>query len=219
MLHRISVLKDAQKACPDFMSVVTLMKTMEIVPSSFPMRPAVVAHLQKCCDEAAQVAVSMPMTHVVAGGDMVIDTQANKGEAGDLNAPYKAHCVTSLNKCIIEHNVRVLSKYYAEIRTARAAEMLGLSVDELELHLADMAQPAVHVTGKSTANTTEDEEAGFGGTSLYIRINRPDGIVSFSAPKTAESTLSDWASDITGLFNLMETTCHLINREHMVYKV
>lgn len=234
MLHRIASLQDAQKACPDFMHVLTIMKTMEIVPSSFAMKDRIVSQLCKCCDEAGQVALKMPTMHMIpsdanpplTGSSMAMDTESgpsgDNGEGAELNAPYKADCVLSLNTRVIEHNIRVLSRYYTEIRTARAADMLGLSVDELEVHLAEMAQPAVYgdvSKRKSAATTTEDEEAGVGGTTLYIRINRPDGIISFAGPKTAEATLSDWASDITGLFNLMETTCHLINRENMVYKV
>ena len=229
MLHRIAVLKDAQKVCPaDFMTVVTLFKTMEIIPSSFPMRDAIIARLHQCCDEAAVVADTMPTPHMVpgdenppqTGSDMVLDVDMKNKPIGDANAPQKDDCIISFKNRIIEHNIRVLSRYYTEIRTTRAAEMLGLSTDDLETHLAEMAQPPVfdgQSSGQKTV-TTEDEEAGFGGTALYIRINRPDGIVSFTPPTCAESTLSDWSSDITGLFTLMETTCHLINRENMVYK-
>ena len=34
-------------------------------------------------------------------------------------------------------------------------------------------------------------------------------------PGTAESVLSDWASDIGKLLHLVETTTHLINKENM----
>lgn len=231
MLHRISLLKQAQKASPDFMTVVTLMKTMEIIPPAFPMKEGVVARLRQCCEDADRVALSMPTTRIIpsessrTGSDMIIDRSADirdNNSIGDSTAHAKANCLVSLNDRIIEHNIRVLSHYYTSIRTVRAAEMLGLSVDELEAHLAEIAQPApnaAHARGKIQAVVSEDEEAGTGGTSLYVRMNRPEGIISFAAPNTAESTLSDWASDITGLFNLMETTCHLINRENMIYKV
>lgn len=231
MLERISVLKNALKSCPEFITVVTLMKNMEIIPSDFPMKDRVIAQLHKCCEDAARVAVSMPSPRLIpsestrTGSEMVLDSSDTvpiTSSDGDTNAHHKSLCETSLTNRVIEHNIRVLSRYYTDVRTARAAEMLGLSVDELEVHLADMAQPALRNapgSGKNGAVVLEDEVTGNGGTSLYIRINRPDGIVSFSAPKTAEATLSDWSNDITGLFSLMETTCHLINRENMVYKV
>ena len=231
MLERISVLKNAVKACPEFMTVVTLMKTIEIIPSDFPLKDRVIAQLHKCCEDAARVAVSMPSPRLVPseltriGSEMVLDAPSNvpsNSSDGDINTHHKSLCVTALSNRVVEHNIRVLSRYYTEIRTARAAEMLGLSVDELEVHLAEMAHPALRKmagNGKNDTVVSEDEVTGNGGTSLYIRINRPDGIVSFSAPQTAETTLSDWSNEITGLLSLMETTCHLINRENMVYKV
>ena len=53
----------------------------------------------------------------------------------------------------------------------------------------------------------------------YVKIDRPAGIVSFRSPRQPAEVLSDWSSDIGKLLSLMETTCHLINRENMVYKV
>jgi 26S proteasome regulatory subunit N5 len=54
---------------------------------------------------------------------------------------------------------------------------------------------------------------------LYIRIDRPAGVVSFAQPRAVEDVLCDWASDIGSLTSLMESTCHLIRRENMVHKI
>ena len=54
---------------------------------------------------------------------------------------------------------------------------------------------------------------------VYLKINRPEGIISFSQPRAVEDVLSDWASDIGSLMHLMESTCHLIRRENMVHKI
>ena len=54
---------------------------------------------------------------------------------------------------------------------------------------------------------------------IYLKINRPAGIISFSQPRAVEDVLSDWASDLGSLMNLMESTCHLIRRENMVHKI
>lgn len=58
---------------------------------------------------------------------------------------------------MIEHNVIVVSTYYSRISTARLAELLDLSADEAERHLADM------VVAKTVS----------------ARIDRPAGIVRF----------------------------------------
>lgn len=51
------------------------------------------------------------------------------------------------------------------------------------------------------------------------QIDRPAGIVSFDKPRAPEAVLTDWASDMGKLLGIMESTCHLINRENMVHKV
>lgn len=54
---------------------------------------------------------------------------------------------------------------------------------------------------------------------VHLKINRPAGIVVFSKSRPVEEVLSDWASDIDSLMNVMESTCHLIRRENMVHKI
>lgn len=51
--------------------------------------------------------------------------------------------------------------------------------------------------------------------SVYAKIDRPKDIIRFAAAKNPEAILSDWASDIDKLLHLVETTTHLINKEHM----
>ena len=52
---------------------------------------------------------------------------------------------------------------------------------------------------------------------VYARIDRPNGIVSFQRPLDANATLTEWSSDIGELLKLVETSCHLINKERMVH--
>lgn len=96
-----------------------------------------------------------------------------------------------------QHNLRVASKYYKRIRTIRLAELLGLSVDETETQLSTMVSEG----------------------SLYAKIDRPAGIVTFKRRVSPEETLSDWSSDIGQLLTLVERTCHLVNKEHMIHKL
>lgn len=99
--------------------------------------------------------------------------------------------------CVIEHNLRVVAKYYQRISLARLGALIKLSRDDLEHHLSTMSYSA----------------------ALNLKIDQPAGIVTFSPKRSSEEVLSEWSGDITKMLQLMEATCHLINRENMVHKV
>jgi 26S proteasome regulatory subunit N5 len=98
---------------------------------------------------------------------------------------------------IIEHNLRVVSDYYNRIQCSRLADILGLDQEELENHLSELVS----------------------SSDFYVKIDRPAAIISFKKPRAPEVVLTDWASDIGKMLNLMESTCHLINRENMVQNI
>ena len=52
---------------------------------------------------------------------------------------------------------------------------------------------------------------------VYARMDRPSGIVSFLKPHNPNATLTEWTSNIGELLKLVETSCHLINKERMVH--
>lgn len=98
---------------------------------------------------------------------------------------------------VIEHNLRVVAKYYERISLARLGSLIKLSRDQLEHHLSNLSYSG----------------------ALTLKIDQPAGIVSFSPKRSSEEVLSEWSGDITKMLQLMEATCHLINRENMVHKV
>jgi len=59
---------------------------------------------------------------------------------------------------LIQHNVRVIEKYYSRIRLERLASLVGVSVDRAEMEIGDM------VVNKR----------------ISAKINRLSGIVNFS---------------------------------------
>jgi 26S proteasome regulatory subunit N5 len=113
------------------------------------------------------------------------------------DADTEKHFVDLFRKRVIQHNLRVVAGYYRRIRFQRLCELLGLDLEQLEMHLSELAS-----SGDS-----------------YLKIDRPSGIVCFGEPRAAAGILSDWASDIGKMLNLMESTCHLIRRENMVHKL
>lgn len=130
-------------------------------------------------------------------GQDLIESHPSLNRVAHFTADTRDHFIGQLKDRVVEHNLRVVSKYYKRIRTQRLCEIMSVPVDALESYLSDVSS-----TG-----------------SLFVKIDRPAGIVSFQQPKAPEAILSDWASDMSKLMNLMEGTCHLINRENMVHKI
>ncbi|BGP31089.1 proteasome regulatory particle subunit [Rhodotorula toruloides] len=96
---------------------------------------------------------------------------------------------------IVEHNIRVVAGYYTRIPLSRLATFVSLSVAETEQFLARL------VTSKT----------------VYAKIDRPAGVVTFVKPKTGDEVLNEWSSDVHKLMGLVEKTCHLIAKEHAVH--
>jgi len=116
---------------------------------------------------------------------------------GEFDAAEVKLMLETLHLRVTQHNIQVISSYYARISMERLGSLLGLSIELMEEQLCEM------VTKKQ----------------VYARIDRPSGIIVFAAPKTANSLLNDWSGDISTLLNLVEGTCHLIHKENMVHKI
>lgn len=121
--------------------------------------------------------------------EVICSTQPDAGQV--------EHFIPFFHTRVTQHNIRVLKAYYSKIHSSRMADMLGLSVDSLEEFLAEMSS----------------------GGDLYVQIDRPQGIISFLEPSSPEEVLSDWSSSVGSVLSLLESTCHLINRENMVHNI
>lgn len=99
----------------------------------------------------------------------------------------------TLQKRVVQHNIRIVAQYYKRIHGARLAQLLGLTRAELEAEISSMVSSG----------------------DLYAKMDRPLDIIRFSQKSSPESILSDWASDIDKLLNLVEKTTHLIQKENM----
>ena len=97
---------------------------------------------------------------------------------------------------MIQHNIRVIEKYYGRIRLERLSILVGVSVDRTEAELGDM------VVKKKIA----------------AKINRLEGIVVFSKKKQfTNEKLTQWNQNIKTTLDKIEQTCHLINREKVIH--
>lgn len=96
---------------------------------------------------------------------------------------------------IVEHNMRVMAKYYTRISTKRMANLLDLTEDETEEFLSNL------VTNKTVNG----------------KIDRLAGIVTFESLKDINEVLNDWSHNLTNLMQSINKTTHLINKEEMVH--
>merc|ERR1711899_456444 len=101
-----------------------------------------------------------------------------------------------LKNRVVEHNIRIMAKYYTKVTLKRMSELLDLKVDETEDFLSKM------VVDKS----------------VEAKVDRLDGIVHFSRNQDPNEMLNDWSHNISDLMGLVMKTTHLINREEMVHK-
>lgn len=108
MLHRLCLLKELDLS-PSLKAILQLFTTYELVPFPFPGQEVLLASL------------SHPR-HAVATRDASDD----------------AYFTDLLPTRIIEFNLRVVAKYYSKIRSQRLADLLKLTVEKLEFHLAEV---------------------------------------------------------------------------------
>nr|XP_019004200.1 26S proteasome regulatory subunit N5 [Kwoniella mangroviensis CBS 8507]OCF67661.1 26S proteasome regulatory subunit N5 [Kwoniella mangroviensis CBS 8507] len=101
-----------------------------------------------------------------------------------------------LHKRVTEHNIRVISTYYSRITLQRLQELLDLPSTRTEKTLCKL------VTDKT----------------IYARIDRPNGIVTFKNKKSTNEILNGWSNDISKMLGLVEKTSHLISKEYAMHE-
>ncbi|KAL6857807.1 proteasome regulatory particle subunit [Amphichorda felina] len=102
-----------------------------------------------------------------------------------------------LRKRVIEHNVRVVAKYYTRIQMTRLTQLLDLTEDETEKYISEL------VTAKT----------------IYAKIDRPARVVSFAKPRDADDILNEWSHNMKSLLGLLERIDHLITKEEMMARI
>jgi len=133
----------------------------------------------------------MPMNEAEIEGQMsafdpFIDTTENN----------KAH-MRDFVRQLIQHNLRVIEKYYSKIKISTLSRLIGVPDDRAETEICDM------VVNKR----------------ISARINRMDRQVTFKKKnRNVEGMLGDWNTDIKTMLDKIEQTCHLINRENIVHQ-
>uniref|UniRef100_H2MFU5 26S proteasome non-ATPase regulatory subunit 12 n=1 Tax=Oryzias latipes TaxID=8090 RepID=H2MFU5_ORYLA len=102
-----------------------------------------------------------------------------------------------LKNRVVEHNIRIMAKYYTRITMKRMANLLDLSIDESEEFLSSLV-----------VNKT-----------IYAKVDRLAGIINFQRPKDPNDLLNDWSHKLNSLMSLVNKTTHLIAKEEMIHNL
>lgn len=97
---------------------------------------------------------------------------------------------------VVEHNIRIMAKYYSRISLKRMSQLLDLTLQETEDTLSALVV-------KKT---------------VWAKVDRLEEVVSFSAFKDPSDVLNDWSHDLTSLMQHIGKINHLINKEEMVHQ-
>lgn len=100
-----------------------------------------------------------------------------------------------LHKRIIEHNLRVISKYYTRITLPRLNQLLDLEEAKTESFISDLVNQGI----------------------IYAKINRPAKIVNFGKPNNSSDLLNEWSANVDQLLEHIETIGHLITKEEIMH--
>lgn len=100
-------------------------------------------------------------------------------------------------KRVIEHNVRVIAKYYTRVHFDRLTQLLDLDERETEKYISEL------VVSKT----------------IHAKIDRPARIVSFEKKRDADDVLNEWSGDMKSLLGLLERVDHLITKEEMMARI
>ncbi|KAK3298489.1 PCI domain-containing protein [Chaetomium fimeti] len=130
-------------------------------------------------------------------GPHLTDTDVFDEDADDSDDPKAHERWQDLRKRVIEHNVRVIAKYYTRIQMGRLTQLLDLTEDETEKYISEL------VTAKT----------------VYAKIDRPARIVSFAKPRDADDILNEWSFNMKSLLGLLERIDHLITKEEMMARI
>ncbi|XP_076805038.1 26S proteasome non-ATPase regulatory subunit 12-like [Clavelina lepadiformis] len=98
---------------------------------------------------------------------------------------------------VVEHNIRVMAKYYTRITSKRMANLLNLCVEEAEEYLA-----------KLVVNKT-----------VFAKIDRLSGIISFARPREPSEVLNEWSNSLNKLMGSVNKATHLIAKEEMIHSL
>ena len=101
-----------------------------------------------------------------------------------------------LRRRVVQHNLTmVVASFFTRASLSRLGELLGITAAEVESEIAGLTSSGL----------------------MHAKIDRPAGVVVFGQLKTPQEQLDASAGILHELFDLVEKTSHLIQKERMVH--
>lgn len=98
----------------------------------------------------------------------------------------------NFKKQLIQHNLRVIQKYYDRIHFKRVSNLLNVDVKVCEEEICEMINKKM----------------------ITAKIDRISGVVNFKEKKNENAVINDWVYDVNKLMDVIDKTCNLIKREN-----
>jgi len=127
----------------------------------------------------------------------LVSTNINEYNVGDTEAFSKKNehseiHVKIFRKQLIQHNIRIIEKYYDRVTVERIAQLVGVDQETAESELCEMINNKL----------------------VFAKINRLDALIDFRKKKNENEILNDWRFDIHKILDLVDQTSNLITREY-----
>jgi 26S proteasome regulatory subunit N5 len=225
MMHRLK--SDARlEAVPAFRALVTQLTTNEVVPWPLPgpFGDAIRAHAAFKLPPPAGPAAGADVGRIAAAASAARSSAAASGALASQivrkEDEERSSWAPILHKRVLQHNLRVVAKCYQRVRHEEAlclplplfSPSLLTPRPAVQVSLQRLA--AILAVDAPTAEAVLSELVA--EKAVWARIDRPAGVVTFSAPRPAPDVLREWSSDIGSVLDLVNTTAHLINKEYLI---
>ena len=97
---------------------------------------------------------------------------------------------------LTQHNIRVMSQYFAQLTLQRMTELVGVDKDYCEEELCTLNNNKI----------------------ISCRVDRISDVVDFRPIEHENSLLVKWNSSINEILDMVDITSNLINREREIYQ-
>ncbi|EAN33052.2 PCI domain protein [Theileria parva strain Muguga] len=128
--------------------------------------------------------------------NFLIPHQLDDALVEKINSMLDERCSKLLYDRIIQHNVKIVSKYYNKITLERLSTLLNINSDKLENEISNMVEMGI----------------------IDSKINRITGIVKFQKKLQTEIILNNWVNNITKLMELVDQCSRLVQKEKMIHE-
>jgi 26S proteasome regulatory subunit N5 len=97
---------------------------------------------------------------------------------------------------LVQHDIRIISKYYGQLTISRVSELLRVEREDCEEEICSLNNRHV----------------------ICCRIDRIDGVIDFKPIENEQLLLKNWNESINGILDHVDVVSNLIHRERKIFK-